>query len=360
MIYDAAILGAGPAGSVAALLLAATGHSVVLIDPLSKARKKIGESLSGAAKPLLAELELMDIVEKCGHITSFGNASAWMHDRLEQMDAMEQLYGSGWHLDRRLFDEALRQEACSAGAFYSPQRLLAIESGPESWNLGLANSDVACRWLIDASGRAGVAARKLAIERISDDALRAVYAWVDCSSDDEDTLTLVEASSYGWWYTARLPDGTRVVSLHSDSDFAKSIRQDPSLWRTLLLDTVHIKNKIATLPDEGSLRFADASSSRLAQFCGPRWIACGDAAMSFDPLSSQGIFNALVTGRIAALTVMNELLGKAAVAAYAQNLERIWEQFITQQRLYYGVVSRWKDQPFWMRRSLEAHANRGE
>lgn len=363
MIYDAAVIGAGPAGSVAALILAATGHSVLLIDPLAKTRKRIGEALPASAKPLLDELALLELVERDAHVTSYGNASAWMTEHLEITDFLQHPLGLGWHLDRAKFDAMLRQEACSSGASLCSQRLRSLEpiTGEAAWLLAFKDKHVKCRWLIDASGRVSFVAQKLGISRIYDDELRAIYTWIPSKEEDEGTQTLIESIAEGWWYTARLPDATRVISLHVDADLAKAIRQKPELWRSMLRETFYIKETVAVLPEKESLRFADASSSRLTHMHGPGWLACGDSAMSFDPLSSQGILNALFTGTRAGQAVVAALMGHDdAPSVYAKRLDHIWQHFITQQRLVYGVVTRWHDQPFWQRRTLENHSAKKE
>ena len=56
-MYDALIVGAGPAGSTAAILLARAGWKVALVEKAAFPRRKVcGEYISGAAWPLLAEL----------------------------------------------------------------------------------------------------------------------------------------------------------------------------------------------------------------------------------------------------------------------------------------------------------------
>ena len=56
-MYDALIVGAGPAGSTAAILLARAGWKVAIVEKATFPRRKVcGEYISGAAWPLLAEL----------------------------------------------------------------------------------------------------------------------------------------------------------------------------------------------------------------------------------------------------------------------------------------------------------------
>src|SRR3954447_5130875 len=61
MRYDAIVIGAGPSGSTAALLLARAGWSVALVEKSSFPRPKVcGEFISATSMPLLHELGLLD------------------------------------------------------------------------------------------------------------------------------------------------------------------------------------------------------------------------------------------------------------------------------------------------------------
>ena len=79
----------------------------------------------------------------------------------------------------------------------------------------------------------------------------------------------------------------------------------------------------------------------------------GDAALSFDPVSSQGIFNALYTGIRGAQAIDTALAGdRQAVPAYAARLEQIRSAYVGHHRLVYQAERRWTDHPFWTRQAL--------
>ena len=99
----------------------------------------------------------------------------------------------------------------------------------------------------------------------------------------------------------------------------------------------------------------DASTSFLNQYYGAGWLAVGDAAQSFDPLSSQGIYHALYSGKIAAEAILsNDLTDAKSFQEYQFRMEKIKDKFENSRRVFYQSEPRWKNSPFWNRENKEA------
>src|SRR5262249_8825839 len=98
-----------------------------------------------------------------------------------------------------------------------------------------------------------------------------------------------------------------------------------------------------------------AHSSCLDRMFGDGWIAAGDAAASYDPLSSSGIPRALDSGIHAALAIHDFLKHErtAALNAYDANLKRSFETYLATQSAYYKMEGRWPQALFWRRRQRE-------
>src|ERR1051325_11283326 len=77
-IYDAAILGGGPAGAVAARLLASWGHSVILLT--GTGGPAFAESLPPSAEKLLDRGGVLQAVRGPGFLRSRGNAVHWANE----------------------------------------------------------------------------------------------------------------------------------------------------------------------------------------------------------------------------------------------------------------------------------------
>ena len=90
---------------------------------------------------------------------------------------------------------------------------------------------------------------------------------------------------------------------------------------------------------------------------GNNWLVAGDAAIAFDPLSSQGIYRALKSGLLAARTIENYLLGdQTALKEYARGIQRGFDKYLSMRAITYGRERRWTSSAFWHRRHNESDA----
>ncbi|GAB7530721.1 tryptophan 7-halogenase [Pseudomonas sp. 3A(2025)] len=347
-VIDVAVIGAGPAGAVASRQLALYGYRVMLIDPLPEVAR-IGESLPGAARPLLRDLGLLDHLERSLPQVCIGNCSAWGEAHLRTHDFMIDPQGSGWHLNRARFDEVLREAAWSAGVQSWRERLGRLSRTAHGWQLQGAQKNITARWLVDASGRASILGRRLGVGRVRDQALVAVYAWAQ--SDNQDLRTLIESVSKGWWYQAQLPDGRCVAALHTRADEAAALQGCRQSWLEQLKGTQHLQS-LCRASQWSVPRACDASGGQLQQCSGDGWLAVGDAALAFDPLSSQGLFNALYTGLRGAEAVHRVLQGEPqALAPYRSVLQSVRQAYLKQIDYHYRREQRWPDELFWQARN---------
>jgi flavin-dependent dehydrogenase len=322
----------------------------------------VGEGLPPAAVPLLRRLGAAERLTCDGHLPSYGSASAWGSDRLRSTDYIRSPYGHGWHLDRPRFESCLRDAAGESGASLAlGARVTEVVRAGRAWDLTVTSAGGEARlraaWLIDATGRSRWLARRLGVRQAREDRLLGIAALFRSAAGDApdpDSLTLVEAVAEGWWYTARLPGARRVVVYLTDADTrsARAARRRDGFLQ-LLAETGHIRARLeaADYRIDGSPRAAPAESGRLALSAGEGWLAAGDAAAAYDPLSSQGILSALYSGVRAGETVDALVRGDAAAGdAYARQIDDLYNAYRQNRALYYAGETRWPEQPFWSRR----------
>lgn len=351
-LFDVAVIGSGPAGIVASHQLGLMGYSVLLIDPQFQPKRKVGESLPAAARPLLQKLGLFSILENSKHTEAYGNCSAWGSPNPTVMDFLRDPNGLGWHLNRCEFEKDLHELVLQNNSIEFEQGFADNFLFQDMlWFFQVGSKNYSAKILIDATGRSASVAKKLGAQQIKDDRLMALYGWISSQDSVLDSLTWVESAPQGWWYTSQLPDKTRIISFHLDADQIGSHNQLEKFWRTHISETVHIQKLISPHAEILDLKCGPAWGAQLDRAIGSQWLATGDAALSFDPLSSQGIFNALYTGMKSGMAAAEFLQGNsAAFLDYERRLFQIRQAYLNHRSLYYSSEQRWPHSLFWQRR----------
>ena len=97
-----------------------------------------------------------------------------------------------------------------------------------------------------------------------------------------------------------------------------------------------------------------AASRRLDPVATETWLAVGDAASRFDPLSSQGIFKALRSGIFASYAIGDWLTrsDNTGLRRYHRYITKEFESYRFTRTQYYSHEQRWPTSPFWLRRHV--------
>ncbi|HEV2888664.1 MAG TPA: tryptophan 7-halogenase, partial [Jatrophihabitans sp.] len=198
--YDLVIVGAGPAGSAAALRARTLGLRVVMLADQSRPPGVL-ESLPPAGRRLLVDLGCWQAFVDSDPTPSRGVRSVWGAPHPVERDSIRDPDGSGWHLDRAVFDAFLQAQAIRAGAVLRHGRLRSVRQDRELIECADAAGTVLTgRFLLDASGRSAAAAGRLAARRRYDDATVATLSSYRAAASDTDRRTVLEAAPEGWWY----------------------------------------------------------------------------------------------------------------------------------------------------------------
>jgi flavin-dependent dehydrogenase len=336
-MLDAAIVGAGPAGVAAALSLRGLvpSASIAIFDGSDGEPWRPGETLAPGAMPILESLGCRPAFEDCRFLESFGTRAAWGSAEPHENDFLFGLRGSGWRLDRVRFDEMLRGCAEAAGIAIHRRRFRCGE-----WD---------ARFTIDATGRAARFAVDRGARHVTDDRLAGVFVLFE-NRDDGDTL--IEAQETGWWYSTTVPGSRSVVAFMTDTDLIReSGLSDPERWQDLLAASTLTRQRMRAATPAGAPAIFAAHSQRLSAMGGPRWVAAGDAATAFDPLSSQGIVKALRSGKLASFVAADFLTrGIDSHDRYERIVRAEYDAYLQTRLEYYRLERRWTDSPFWKRR----------
>jgi flavin-dependent dehydrogenase len=354
------VLGTGPAGAATALALRHSGRSVVLIGRSDQITTRIGETLPPAVAPLLSRLGLWERFIADEHLASPGVSSAWGRPTLFENNFIFNPYGAGWHVDRIRFDAMLVREAARTGAIVhlGAQIRSCVNTASNGWkcevDCGGKLHKIQSRLCIDATGRQSALACKHGAKRIVFDRLIGVIGFLSPKSQatSHDTSTLIESIEHGWWYSALLPDGHSVAAYMTDADLlARESSRGDSFWPKLLKDASHTLDRLQAFRFTSKPFVVCANSALLSQPSSHNWLAVGDAAFSFDPLSSQGISKALESGMRAADAINESWCGKASgFRDYTDWIRAQYYRYVRTHANYYSHEARWPDSLFWKRR----------
>ncbi len=357
-----AIIGGGSAGACCALALRQQGFNrVTLIESSAYDQFRIGESIPPESKHILSQLGIWNEFLAQQHQPCYGSCSWWGDERRGYNDSLLNPHGHGWHLNRVKFNQFLADQARNKQVelLTDCQFLTALPSNRKSQRLELKlrgqlhylNAD----FVVDASGAKGLFAKSQGSQKIFSTPLICSsrrYQIID-KNHPLTGLTYLEAVDSGWWYAARLPEQQLLISHTTDNETfrQRGLKNEPN-WTQELLRSPNtcqlLKGSQAVDPKPV---IYSAPSFVLDKMTGENWLAIGDAASSFDPVTSQGIIKSMSDGVLAASCVA-DYLGKgvdAALGAYQAIVGQRHQQYRQLRQYYYRLETRFADSLFWQK-----------
>jgi flavin-dependent dehydrogenase len=358
--FDVVILGGGVAGCATALALRGRVDRVIVIEATSYGSPRVGESVPPDTRALLSELGIWDAFTRQGHSACLGSRSVWGSAAVGYNDFLRHPLGHGWHLERQRFDRFMADQVQASGielqtgvryTHAQPARgggfVLELIGAPERARLH-------ARFVVDATGRQARFAQGRGARRLLHDQLICSAGYFDLPREhDFDDFTWLEAVEYGWWYAARLPGGrvTAVVATDPRLLRARGLNQRDA-WLSSLRGTQLLGPAFAPLqPSAESPTLWVAASSVLAPPADVGWLAVGDAAAAYDPISSLGVYKALADGLRAAQVIAPALDNpRTPLAPYIQSVATGFSRYLLQRNQSYLDETRWPLAPFWQTR----------
>lgn len=364
-----AVIGAGPAGCAAAIELRAAGIPVTVVTG-REGRGRLGETLPADARPLLRRLGVWEAFRQAAYPPCLGVSSAWGAADLARSDAFTTPLGGGWLLDRDRFDADLLDVARSSGAdVIDEARVSAVRRTPLGWRLVIAHPDgerpapgrapsarheLAAAFVVDATGRTGLLARRHGSPRHTDRLMCAYAVLTHPPGPSIVRRAVIESVEDGWWYVAGFDETRAVAGLFSDSDLMRrTSATGPRAWHDALTRTRHVFELLGRPSVPPAVRTVPAASHCLTRLYGEGWVAAGDSATATDPLASAGLITALRSGIEAAAGVHASLGGDHdTLAAQRRRAHLRYTAYLLDRARYYGVETRWPYAPFWRRRAV--------
>ena len=338
------ILGGGPAGATASLLLASWGHSVRVITK-GGVDHSLAVSLPPSCGKLFDAIGVSEAIARAEFVRSTGNTVWW-----GGADARVEAFASnarGWQLEVSRLADVILQRAIAAGV--TVERALV--------------SDPPRGFVLDCTGRAGVIARARNMRRQDQGprTIALVGAWqrADAWPVPDDTHTLIESYDDGWVWSVPLGNNIRHVAAMVDPQRSGLARGGSK--KDVYLAEIRKTREFSRLTSDATLIDGpwgwDASQYDAVEYAGDGWMLVGDAGSFIDPLSSAGVKKALASGWLAAIvahTCLTTPSMKAHALAFFSAREReITQHLVRESRRFLSEAASGHRRAFWEDRSEE-------
>jgi flavin-dependent dehydrogenase len=346
--YDITIAGAGPAGSVLALLAARARHRVLLVEKSRFDRPRFGETAPPELRSALTRVGLEHLAKAPFCRDAPEVLSVWGSDKPRSRHHIFSPYGTALHLDRRAFDEALALAARDAGADLTVGCTARFTAQPRGGYV--AQLSTGERFLsnaaILATGRAGGGLGLPYMREYLDDNV-AVAARLSSPSGHLEPRTIIEAVPGGWFYLAALPRNEVIVVFMTLATLVPGERRARlRWWLEALARTIVVRKalKKSRLPENVSVVNARASFARSG--AGERWLAIGDARIAPDPLSGQGIIWA-IDDAVSVIELLTHMEWHNIAHEMGARTVRDVKAYRVERSRVYSSEQRFKDDAYW-------------
>lgn len=330
---DVAVIGGGPAGSMAATYLASSGYEVVLLEKAIHPRLTVGESLIPDFWKYCDQAGVSDKITADGFIRKAGGTVDW-HGETRRLSFKDYGYTRpALHVERDRFDHILIEHARERGAqVFEQVSVQGVDLNGDSAEVTYRaagerqSGRLNCRIVVDASGQASLIARHLGL-RVMDEAFRFMSVWgyfedslyfgtdgemhpaASCRSVPPTTYvtSVPDTGDWGWCWHIMLRDCTSV-GLVLPLDAMKGVKGGQSSWERYLLDQCNSLPRLRDLLadaqlQQGSVRVIRDYSYRATRVSGPGFFLVGDAAGFIDPIFSIGVVLGMYSASAAAWAI---------------------------------------------------------
>jgi len=342
--FDVAVVGAGPAGSIAAWTLARGGARVAIVDGSHPREKPCGGGVTGRALALVAGA--LDGAP----LPKVTIASARFEDPSGASVSVALPHGDGSRsmivAARAAFDAALVEAACRAGATLVREPVRDLSITADAVSLVTPAGTISAGGVIGADGANSLVRRRVARpfrrEQLS---IGTGYYAHGIGSDEIIIRFVADPPGYIWSFPR---PGHLAIGICAQADEADAgqLRQACADWirNSRVAPDARLEAYSWPIP---SLHAQDFDAETCA---GSRWMLAGDAAGLVDPITREGIYFALLSGIWSAEALLRSDGG--ASAHYAARLrDEIYPELRMAARLKEGFF-----QPRFMRLLIAALA----
>jgi flavin-dependent dehydrogenase len=367
--YESIVIGAGPAGSTAAAILAENGRRVMVLEKEKFPRYRIGESMIPYCYFPLQRLGLIDKMRSL-HFTKkysvqFVSMAGKVSDPFYFFQHFDHDASTTWQVLRSEFDQILVDNAREKGAevieairvrdlLQENGAVVGVKAQDENGSVVEFHAPIT----IDASGRESLSILRNGW-RVGDSYLEKVSIWtyyrgaMRDSGLDEGATTIAYLPEKGWFWYVPLPDDLVSVGIVADKDYIYKETRDPEIiFKREVLKNPWIERHLAAGSHDGPYRVTGDYSYRSKYCAANGLVLTGDAFAFLDPVFSSGVFLALLGGELAADAVEAALsAGDVSSQAFIEYGEKVCAGIEAMRKLVYAFY----DKEFSFRRLFEKY-----
>ena len=321
---DVLVIGAGPAGTVAASIINKAGFKVKIVEKQQFPRFVIGESLLPRCMEALEEAGFLEAVKAKGFQEKFGAKFVKNGKVCDYLFADQFTPGWNWtwQVPRGEFDKTLADtvEEMGVPVCYETS-VTAIEFNGSDSVTTVEDKDgneskIEARFIVDGSGYGRVIPKLFNLDKPSNLVPRkALFTHtVDTkrSLDDEPNRITIIVHAYGIWVWV-IPFSNGVTSLGFVGDpkfFKQQEGTDEEQLRALIASEPYLSERFKNVEFVFDPKVLESWSSTTEKFYGEGFVLTGNVTEFLDPVFSSGVTLATVSSQFAANLVIRKLNGE--------------------------------------------------
>ncbi|MBI4525274.1 MAG: NAD(P)/FAD-dependent oxidoreductase [Deltaproteobacteria bacterium] len=305
--FDVAVVGAGPAGSSAAIALARKGYSVALLDKAFFPREKLcGDFLNPINNPVLGQLGVAKEIRQVpsAEVTAFRVTEYRGSETVVPLPSPDGAQRVGLGLRRLYLDDILVTRAAKEGALLRLGcKIQAIRREKERWSItaGAAKERLLLAdFLIGADGRNSAVAHWLGLSRPGERTGSHIGFQLHLRGVRE-IVGEVQIHLFPGGYAGLVRIGEGLVNLCFSLERKRAQNTSvEALFRECLFTNPYLRSKLASAEPVGKLRSVYPVYFSPRRCFGDGFLLAGDAARVTEPVTGEGVYFALKSGELAA------------------------------------------------------------